>query len=131
MKARSFLSNISYRRFFKEDFGRSNFVIDIFTYLTMDLKPFFLHAAFNEENDRKMILMLWNQCVPVAFYRFVKQPENFEYLLSQNVLFRGVNDIVRKFAFEPQNWHDLKNSFIAYYSTYQYIYLLLFPKYYS
>ena len=51
----------------------------------MDLKPFFLHSAYNEKNDTEMILMLWNQCVPPAFYSFVKQPENFEYLLSQNV----------------------------------------------
>ena len=78
-----------------------------------------------------MVLMLWNQCVPPNFYQFVKRPEIFEYLLSQNVSFRGVNDIVKKFALEPQNWHDLKNCFTAYYSTYQYIYLMLFPKYYS
>ena len=78
-----------------------------------------------------MTLMLWNQCVPPAFYSFVKQPENFEYLLSQNVAFRGVNEIVAKFvALEIQNGHDLVNYFTTYYSTYQYIYSMLFPKYY-
>ena len=97
----------------------------------MDLKPFFLHATFNEEKDREMILMLWNQCVPPAFYSFVKQPENLEYLLSQNVSFRVVNEIVAKFvALEIQNGHDLVNYFTTYYSTYQYIYSMLFPKYY-
>ena len=97
----------------------------------MDLKPFFLHTTFNEENDREMVLMLWNQYVPPNFYQVVKRLEIFEYLLSQNVSFRGVNDIVKKFALEPQNWHDLKNCFTAYYSTYQYIYSMLFPKYYN
>ena len=62
-----------------------------------------------------MVLMLWNQCVPPNFYQFVKRPEIFEYLLS----LRGVIDIVKKFELEPQNWHDLKNCFTAYYSTYQ------------
>ena len=76
--------------------------------------------------------MLWNQCVPPAFYSFVKQPENFEYLLSQNVSFRGVNEIVMKFvALEFQNGHDLVSYFTNYYSNYQYIYSMLFPKYYS
>ena len=76
--------------------------------------------------------MLWNQCVPPAFYSFVKQPENFEYLLSQNVSFRGVNEIVMKFvALEFQNGHDLVSYFINYYSNYQYIYSMLFPKYYN
>ena len=42
--------------------------------------------------------MLWNQCVPPAFYSFVKQLENFEDLLSQNVSFRGVNEVVMKFV---------------------------------
>ena len=75
--------------------------------------------------------MLWNQCVPPAFYSFAKQPENFEYLLSQNVSFREVNEIVMKFvSLEYQNGHDLTNYF-TYYSTNQYIYSMLFPKYYS
>ena len=58
VKARNFLSNISDRRIADKDFDRKNFILDAFTYLTTDLKPFFLHATFNEENDREMILML-------------------------------------------------------------------------
>ena len=85
VKARNFLSNISYRRIADKDFERKNFIIDIFTYLTMDLKPFLLHATFNEENDREMVVMLWNQYVPPNFYQFVKRLEIFEYLLSQNI----------------------------------------------
>ena len=30
-----------------------------------------------------------------------------------------------------QNMRALKNSFAAYYSTFQYVYLMLFPKYYT
>ena len=75
--------------------------------------------------------MLWNQRLPKAYYDYVKKPEIFEYLLNQNVSFRGVNAIVRQFVSEPNNWLSLKNCFVAYYSTYQYIYSMLFPKYYS
>ena len=56
--------------------------------MALDLKPFFLHATYSEEEDREMIKMLWGQCVPKAFFNFIKQPDNFEYLLSQNVSFK-------------------------------------------
>ena len=49
----------------------------------MDLKQFFLHATFSEDEDRDMINMLWGQCVPKAFFDFIKQTDNFECLLSQ------------------------------------------------
>ena len=97
----------------------------------MDLKQFFLHATFSEDEDRDMIKMLWGQCIPKTFFNFIKQPDNFEYLLSQNVSFKGVNALVQKFASQPNNWLGLKNCFVVYYSTYQYVYSMLFPKYYS
>ena len=97
------MSNIAYRRISKEDFDKSNFILDVFTYLALDLKPFFLHATYAEDEDREMIKMLWGQCVPKSFYDFIKLPDNFEYLLSQNVSFKGVNALINKFASEPPN----------------------------
>ena len=58
VKARNFLSNIAYRRISMEDFTETSFIIDIYTYLAMDLKPFFLNATFSIEEDREMIKML-------------------------------------------------------------------------
>ena len=87
-KGQKLLCNIAYRRISKEDFDKTNFIINVFTYLVLDLKPFFLHATYSEEEDREMIKMLWGQYVPKAFFNFIKQPDNFEYLLSQNVLFK-------------------------------------------
>ena len=99
--------------------------------MALDLKPFFLHATYSEEEDREMIKMFWGQCVPKACFDFIKQPDNFEYLLSQNVSFKGVNAIFQNFASQANNWIGLKNCFAAYYSTYQYVYSMLFPKYYT
>ena len=95
------------------------------------MKPFFLNATYGEEIDKDMIKMLWEQCVPKAFYEFVKQSDNFEYLLLQNVSFKGVNALVKQFASQSNNWTSLKNCFSAYYLTYQYVYAMLFPKYYT
>ena len=75
--------------------------------------------------------MLWEQCVPRSFYDFIKQPENFEVLLSQNVSFKTVNGLIQKFAIYGQNMRALENSFAVYYSTFQYVYSMLFPKYYT
>ena len=43
IKARNFLSNISYRRISDKDFQNANFIIDILTYIVMNLKPFFFN----------------------------------------------------------------------------------------
>ena len=131
VKARNFLSNISYRRILKGDFFKVNFIIDVITYLILDLKPFFLHDTFADADDREMILMLWNQCLPKSYYNYVKKPEIFEYLLNQNVCYRGVNAIVKQFVSQLGNWTEIKNYFNEDYSNYQYIYSMLFPKYYS
>ena len=64
VKARNFLSNISYRRIADKDFKRKNFIIGVFTYLTIDLKPFFLHATFNEKTIRK-----WCLCFGISAFR--------------------------------------------------------------
>ena len=58
-------------------------------------------------------------------------PGNFKYLLCQNVFFKGVKAILQQYASQPNNWLGLKNCFVVYYTTYQYIYSMLFPKYYS
>ena len=78
-----------------------------------------------------MILMLWNQCLPKSYYNYVKKSEIFEYLFNQNICYRGVNAIVRQFISQPGNWEQIKKYFNEHYLNYQYIYFLLFPKYYS
>ena len=41
MKARNFLTNISYRRISDKDFKNANFVIDMLSYILLYIKPFF------------------------------------------------------------------------------------------
>ena len=44
IKARNFLSNIAYSRICEKDFSNVCFLTDALTYITMDLKPFFLNT---------------------------------------------------------------------------------------
>ena len=57
----------------------------------MDLKPFF----FNHAEDREMIKMLWEECIPQGYYNYAKKPENFEIINSTKVAFKDVKKIVQ------------------------------------
>ena len=46
IKARNFLSNISYRRISDKDFQNANFIIHMLSYIVMNLKPFFKNYLF-------------------------------------------------------------------------------------
>ena len=42
VKSRNFLTNISYNRLKHIDFDNASFIIDCYTYILLDLNPFFL-----------------------------------------------------------------------------------------
>ena len=72
IKARNFLRNISYRRISDKDFQNANFIIDILTYIVMNLKPFFLTTTYADPEHQEMVKMLWEKCLPNRFYEHVK-----------------------------------------------------------
>ena len=97
IKARNFLSNVSYRRICDKDFSNACFLIDVFCYLTMDLKPYFLASTYFDVENREMIKMLWEECIPRGFYDFIKRPENFELLYSEKLTFKQVKTLVQTY----------------------------------
>ena len=74
IKARNFLSNISYRRISDKDFQNANFIIDILTYIVLNVKPFFLSTTYANLEHQEMVRMLWEKCLPSTFYEHVKSP---------------------------------------------------------
>ena len=131
IKARNFLSNIAYKRICEKDFSNICFIIDVFSFITMDLKPFFLTASYFDVEDRDMIKMLWEECIPQGYYNYVKRPENFETLNSTKTTFKDVKKIVQNYLQQPNTWSEIIRYFTSYYSIYQYVYSLLFPKSYA
>ena len=77
MKARNFLTNISYRRISDKDFPNTNFVIDMLSYIRLYIKPFFLTVSYSDREQQDMVKMLWEKCLPHRFYEHFKSPENF------------------------------------------------------
>ena len=124
------MSNVAYRRVSDKDFANAGFIIDMLTYIVMDLKPFFLSTTYAEQENRDMIKMLWEKCLPKRFYDHVKTAENFTLLNSEKVSFEQAKGIVHSYVQMPDIWQEMLNYVRDYHSNYQYVYPLLFPKNY-
>ena len=79
-----------------------------------------------------MIYMLWRECVPSEFYRYICQDDNFKYLNGRDVSQQGVLEIVGKFIDQnKENLCMLQKSLAHYKDIYQYVYSHVFPEIYS
>ena len=130
IKARNYLSNVAYRRVSDKDFVNSGFIIDMLTYIVMDLKPFFLSTTYAEQENRDMIKMLWEKCLPKRFYDHLKTAEKFTLLNSEKVNFKQAKGIVHSYVEMPDIWQEMLKYIRHFHSNYQYVYSLLFPKNY-
>ena len=80
IKSRNFLSNISYVGINKEDFYNENFIFDVCLLVTKNLNPFSLDRKLNDQNKDEMTYMLWRECMPQKFYKYICKEKNFTYL---------------------------------------------------
>ena len=74
---------------------------------------------------------MWEECIPRGFYDFIKRPENFELLYSEKLTIKQVKTLVQTYLELPNVWTEMIQYFSTYHSTYQCVYSLLFPKYYT
>ena len=52
VKARNFLTNLSYKRVKKDDLSNENFIIDCISFILFYLNPFYLERKFDDTADR-------------------------------------------------------------------------------
>ena len=105
VKIRNLLTNVSYRRYKPEDVGKTNFVLDVFSFLTQNLNP----SGLDRKLERDFIKMIWNSCVTHKFTKFIYQKENFIELSQPHITYQKANNIVLKFVEEDaQNIDSLK-----------------------
>ena len=76
VKTRNLLTNVSYRRYKPEDGEKTNFVINVFSFLTQNLNPTGLDRKLEILLERDYIKMIWDSCVPHKFSKFIYQREN-------------------------------------------------------
>ena len=70
------LTNVSYRRYKPEDVEKTNFVIDVFSFLTQNLNATGLDRKLEILLERDHVKMIWDSCVSHKFSKFIYQREN-------------------------------------------------------
>ena len=98
IKSRNFLSNISYTEIKKNDFYNENFMLEVYVLLVKNLNPFSLSRKVTDKTKHEMVYMLWRECIPSEFYRYICEEKNFVYLNGRDVGQPGVLEVVRGFT---------------------------------
>ena len=132
IKSINFLSNISYTGINKKDFYNENFILDIFVLLVKNLNPFSLCRKVSDKTKHEMVYMIWRECIPVDFNRYICEESNFTYLSGRDVGHPGILKIVGKFIDQKkENLRPLQKYLARYKDIYQYVYSHVFPEVYT
>ena len=139
VKARNFLTNISYNGIKNKDYENRSFVIDIFAYLILYFNPYNINGKFETELERSYINILRSMLLPQNFYIFISKKENIQLLNKRNAKFHDAVEIVTLFIENAENkkktqkeqYNILKAFLVKYIKMYQFIFSNLFPKYFS
>ena len=132
VKSRNFLSNISYNSVSKCDFYNENFILDVYILLVKNVNPFSLQQKISDKFKHEKIYMLWRECIPQEFYRYICQEENFKYLKGRDVNQPGVLEIVGRFIDQDkENLRLLQKCLANYKDIFQYVYSYTFPEIYT
>ena len=139
VKARNFLTNISYNGLKQKDYENRSFVIDIFAYLILYFNPYNINGKFETELERAYINILWSMLMPQNFYIFVSKKENIQLLNKKNAKFQDAVEVIQLFIENAENenttqeeqYDILKYYLTNYIKMYQFIFSNLFPKFFG
>ena len=139
VKARNFLTNISYNGLKQNDYENRSFVIDIFAYLILYFNPYNVNGKFETELERAYINILWSMLMPQNFYIFVSKKENIQLLNKKNAKFQDAVEVIQLFIENAENenttqeeqYDILKYYLTKYIKMYQFILSNLFPKFFG
>ena len=132
VKARNFLTNVSYTRISAVDYKNKNFVVDCFTFLVMYLNPFYLERKFESTVERDFIHVLWNYLMPNQLYRHISSEANIKTLVKIKLKYQDVKDILMVFLVDDPFNSDVLSDFLEKNAIlYQFLFGNLFPKCFS
>ena len=130
IKARNFLTNVSYNRVTVADYKNKNFVIDCFTFLVLYLNPFYLETKFETDVEREFVNTLWAFLMPSNLYNHISHGENMKTLNRIKIKYQDEKDITLGFLeYDKGNFSVLSNFLEK--NLYQFSYGNLFPKCFS
>ena len=128
VKARNFLTNVSYNRIKNIDFENRSFIIDCYSFILLYLNPFYLERKFENILDREFVDVIWCFLMPNDFYNFISQSENFETLNRLKLKYQDANETVKSFTDNETQFQMLKDFLIRNSTHYQFVFGNLFPK---
>ena len=139
VKARNFLTNISYNGIKEKDYENRSFVIDIFAYLILYFNPYNVNGKIETEFERAYVNILWSMLLPQNFFIFVSKKENIQLLNKKNVKFQDAVEVITLFIENAENeevsqeeqYDILKYYLKKYIKMYQFVFSNLFPKYFG
>ena len=98
VKARNFLTNVSYFRVKDTDLINKSFVVDRYSFIVLNLNPFYLERKFEKTEERQQIEMLWNVLIPCKFFSHICKTDIYNVLISTKLEYQDVLEIVKVFA---------------------------------
>ena len=132
IKSRNFLSNIFYTGIRKNGVYNENFILDVYELLVKNLNPFSLSRKIADKTKHEMVYMLWRECIPSEFYRYICEEKNFIYLNGRDVGQPGVLEIVGGFIDGgKQNLRLLQEHLARFKDFCQQVYSHVFPEIYT
>ena len=132
VKARNFLTNVSYNRITAVDYRNNNFVIDCFTFLVLYLNPFYLERKFESSVEREFVNVLWAFLMPSNLYDFINENDNMTTLNKIKIKYVDVKKMMLQFLQCDQDNMNVLASYLEKNGIlYQFLYGNLFPKCFS
>ena len=129
VKARNFLTNVSYNRITAADYKNKNFVIDCFTFMILYLNPFYLERKFETIIERDFVNVLWTFLMPSKLYNHINGNDNMKTLNKIKIKYQDAKDIMIAFLFNDPNNINILSDFLEKNAIlYQFLFGNLFPK---
>ena len=106
--------------------------MDVYVLLVKNLNPFSLSRKVTVKTKHEMVYMLWRECIPSEFYRYICKKKDFIYLNGRDVGQPGALEIVGGFInLGKENLRMLQEHLARYKDIYQYVYSHVFPEVYT
>ena len=100
--------------------------------LVKNLNAFSLSRKVTVKTKHEMVYMLWRECIPSEFYRYICKEKDFIYLNGRDVGQPGALEIVGGFInLGKENLRMLQEHLARYKNIYQYVYSHVFPEVYT
>ena len=129
VKARNFLTNVSYNRISTDDFKKRHFVVDCFTFMILYLNPFYLERKFESKTEREFVNVLWAFLMPNQLYQHISGEANIKTLNKIKIKYQDAKDIIIEFLFNDPSNIDVLSDFLQKNAIlYQFLFGNLFPR---